>query len=155
MHWTDRTAGGRKCGQPDPETNREDVQTVSKVSITVISGSREKLQFAAMMASVAAVSAYEVTVFISMNALPYFLAANDRAAPAESDIGRLIEEKNVPEFIGLFEQAAELGDAKIHPCSMAIDVMGVGKDELLPFLAEPMGLTKFLSVAEGGQCWSF
>ena len=35
---------------------------MSKVSIVLLSGSREKLQFAAMMASVAAVSAYEVTV---------------------------------------------------------------------------------------------
>ena len=38
---------------------------------------------------------------------------------------------------------------------MAIDVLGVEPDELKPFLAEPMGLTKFLSMAEGGQCWSF
>jgi peroxiredoxin family protein len=131
------------------------VWAVSKVSITVISGSREKLQFAAMMASVAAVSAYEVTVFLSMNALPHFLVSAPRSAPAEGEIGRLIEEKNVPEFVGLFEQAAELGDAKIHPCSMAVDILAIGKDDLLPFLAEPMGLTKFLTAAEGGQCWSF
>lgn len=128
---------------------------MSKVSIIITSGSREKLQFAAMMASVAAVSAYEVTVFISMNALLHFVKDRTPEVPREGEMGELIETKNVPEFLDLFEQAVELGDAKIHPCSMAVDILGVGEDALKPFLAEPMGLTKFLSLAEDGQCWSF
>lgn len=128
---------------------------MSKVSIIITSGSREKMQFAAMMASVAAVSAYEVTVFISMNALPHFVADKTSEVPNEGELGKLIEEKNVPEFLDLFEQAVELGDAKIHPCSMAVDILGVSASELRSFLAEPMGLTKFLSLADDGQCWSF
>ncbi|MEJ2060209.1 MAG: DsrE/DsrF/DrsH-like family protein [Gammaproteobacteria bacterium] len=128
---------------------------MSKVSIIITSGSREKLQFAAMMASVAAVSAYEVTVFLSMNAMPYFANTHEGGAPTEGELGRLMEEKNVPDFMELFEQAVELGDAKIYPCSMAMDVMGIHKDDVKPFLAEPLGLTKFMSMAEGGQCWSF
>jgi peroxiredoxin family protein len=133
----------------------EEAEIVSKVCIVLTSGSREKLQFAAMMASVAAVSTYDVTVFISMNALPYFVEGDTAPAPAEGEMGKLIEEKNAPEFLDLLEQAVELGEAKIHPCSMAVDILGVSEDELKPFLAEPMGLTKFLSLAEGGQCWSF
>ncbi len=135
--------------------NGEGIHTVSKVSIIVLSGSREKIQFAAMMASVAAVSDYEVTVFISMNALLHFVTGESADVPTEGKMGKLMAEKNVPEFLGLFEQAVELGDAKIHPCSMAVDVLGVGADKLKPFLAEPMGLTKFVSLADGGQCWSF
>jgi len=128
---------------------------VAKVSIIIVSGSREKLQFAAMMASVAAVSAYDVTVFISMNALPHFLAEGAPEVPCEGEVGRVMEQKNVPDFLSLFESAVELGGAKIHPCSMAIDVLNVAKGGLRPFLAEPMGLTKFISLADGGQCWSF
>lgn len=108
-----------------------------------------------MMASVAAVSAYEVTVFISMNALAHFLTEEAPDVPCEGEVGRLIETRNVPEFLDLFQQAVELGDAKIHPCSMAMDIMGVSEDQLRPFLSAPMGLTKFVSLAEGGQCWSF
>ncbi|RMF37761.1 MAG: hypothetical protein D6754_08705 [Alphaproteobacteria bacterium] len=128
---------------------------MSKVSITVLSGERERLQFAAMAASVAAVSGFDVTVFLSMNALPHFIAERETPLANEGSFGQLMEGKNLPPFLELFEQAADLGDAKIHPCSMAMDVMAVKRDELLPFLAEPMGLTKFLSVAEGGQCWSY
>ena len=128
---------------------------MSKVSITVLSGSHERLQFAAMAASVAAVSGYEVTVFLSMNALAHFVKERAATSQCEGDFGRLMQGKNVPPFLELFEQAAELGDARIHPCSMAMDVMGVRKDDLLSFVDAPMGLTKFLSVAEGGQCWSY
>lgn len=128
---------------------------VSKVSIVITSGSREKLQFAAMMASVAAVSAYDVTVFLSMNALEYFLVDHSGLAPSEGEMGRLMVEKKAPEFMDLFEQAADLGDAKIYPCSMAMDVMDIKPDDLKPYLQEPLGLTKFMTMAEDGQCWSF
>ncbi len=128
---------------------------LSKISITVLSGNREKLQFAAMAASVAAVSGYEVTVFLSMNALPYFLREGAPEPVSEGPFGDLMAEKNLPPFMDLFESAVELGDARIYACSMAMDVMGIKQDALLPCVAEPMGLTKFLSEAEGGQCWSY
>ena len=128
---------------------------MSKVSVTVLSGSREKLQFAAMTASVAAVSGSDVIVFLSMNALSFFLRENAQAPVNEGPFGELMEQKNMPDILDLFESAVELGDARIYACSMAMDVMGIGREDLKPFVLEPMGLTKFLSEAEGGQCWSF
>lgn len=38
---------------------------------------------------------------------------------------------------------------------MAMDALGATPDKLEPFLAEPLGLTKFLNDAEGGQAWAF
>ena len=126
-----------------------------KMSIVLVSGQREQLQMAAMMASVGAVSGMEVTVFVSMNALRYFLKGSTEAAPADGPMGRLMEEKKAPAFRTLFEQAVELGGAKLHPCTMAMDVMGIEKEALEPYFGEPLGLTKFLSDAQGGQVWSF
>ncbi len=90
-----------------------------------------------------------------MSALPHFLAAGAPAPKAEGAFGKLMKGKNLPPFMERFEQAAELGDAKVHPCSMAMDVMGAHKEDLLPFVGAPMGLTKFMSLADGGQCWSY
>ena len=90
-----------------------------------------------------------------MNALPLFLREGASVPTNEGDFGALMEKKNLPPFLDLFESAVELGDARIYACSMAMDVLGIKKDALLPCVAEPMGLTKFLSEAEGGQCWSF
>jgi peroxiredoxin family protein len=127
----------------------------SKICIVVVSGALERLQMAAMVASVGAVSGNEVRVFLSMNAMPLFLKGSQAAAPAEGPFGALMAGKNVPPFRTLFQQAIELGDAKIHPCSMAMDVMDLDREALEPWLAEPMGLTKFLHDASDSQIWSF
>lgn len=128
--------------------------TSNKISIVVVSGEHERLQMAAMIASVAAVSGNDVSVFLSMNALSHFVKGA-RPPQAEGRFGELMEEKNVPPFKQLFQQAAELGDAKISPCSMAMEILGVEPPQLEAFVGEPMGLTKFLSDAQGGQILSF
>jgi Uncharacterized conserved protein len=110
-----------------------------KLSIVLVSGTREKLQMAAMMASVAAATGTDVYVFLSMNALSYFIKGNSEEAPAEGEMGALMAQKGVPPFKQLFQQAAELGDAKILPCSMALDLLHVGKDDLDPELGPPPG----------------
>ena len=127
----------------------------SRISIVVVSDKREQLQMAAMIASVAAVSGTEVLVFLSMNALRYFVKGAKARAPAEGPMGELMEQKKVMPFQELFAHAVDLGGAKIHPCSMAIDVMGIQPGQLEPFVGEPMGLTQFLDVAATGQVWSF
>jgi peroxiredoxin family protein len=126
-----------------------------KISIVCVSGTREKLQMASMIASVAAATGDEVSVFLSMNALPYFVKGHSVDAPAEGELGALMTQKGVPPFKQLFQQAAELGDAKLLPCSMALDLMKITKDELDPEVGPPTGLTRFLSDAEGGQLLTF
>jgi len=127
----------------------------SKIKIIVVSGAIERLQMAAMIASVGAVSGNEVRVFLSMNAMPFFVKGNRDTPAPEGPFGELMAGKNVPPFRTLFQQAIELGDAKVHPCSMAMDVMGVEPEALEPYLSEPLGLTKFLHDARDSQVWSF
>ena len=127
----------------------------NKICIIAVSGTREHLQMAAMVGSVAAVSGQEVVVFLSMNALPFFIKDKKTKAPNEGEMGALMDTKNVPEFKTLFEHAATLGDAKIYPCSMAMDVLGIKPEDLESFVGEPTGLTKFLAEAQDGQVWTF
>jgi peroxiredoxin family protein len=133
----------------------EHMMAQNKLSIVVVSGSRERLQMAAMVASVGAVSGNDVMVFLSMNALPFFAKGATQDAPSEGPVGELMAKKNVPPFKHLFEQAVELGDAKIHPCSMAMDVLELEPAALESYLGEPLGLTKFLDDCRGAQVWTF
>ena len=126
-----------------------------RINIIVVSGERERLQMAAMVASVGAVSGNEVSVFLSMNALAHFVRGASAPVPNEGEFGALLATKKAPAFKTLFEQAVELGDAKIHPCSMAMDVMGIEPAALEPWLSEPLGLTKFLDDARDAQAWTF
>ncbi len=126
-----------------------------KICVVVVSGTRERLQMAAMVASVAAVSGIEVTIFLSMNAVPYFVKGASADPPNEGAFGDLVVKKKAPDFKTLFRQAVELGDAKILPCSMALDVAGIEADTLEPYLGEPTGLTSFLDRARDAQVWTF
>ena len=126
-----------------------------KISVMVTSNKREQLQMAAMVASVGAVSGNDVSVFLSMNSLNFFVKDSSEKATTEGHMGKLIEEKNVPDFKELFQQAVEYGDAKIFPCSMAVDILGLGQDDLEAYISEPLGLTSFLSDASEGQVWHF
>lgn len=126
-----------------------------KLNIVCVSGTREKLQMAAMMASVAAATGDEVSVFFSMNALQFFVKNRNAEAPVEGEFGTLMSQHGVPPFKQLFHQAAELGDARLLPCSMALDLMKISKDDLDPAFGPATGLTRFLSDAEGGQLLTF
>lgn len=128
---------------------------MGKLHIVCVSGTREKLQMAAMMASVAAATGEEVSVFFSMNAVKYFVKGNTDEAPAEGEFGALLADKGVPPFRQLFQHAADLGDASLLPCSMALDLLKVEKGDLDPSFGPPTGLTKFLSDAEGAQLLTF
>jgi peroxiredoxin family protein len=126
-----------------------------KIHIVCVSGTREKLQMAAMIASVAAASGDEVSVFFSMNAMQYFVKGSSAEPPAEGEFGTLLQTKGVPPFRQLFQMAAELGNATLLPCSMALDLLKVTKDDLDPALGPPTGLTRFLSDAEDAQILTF
>ena len=126
-----------------------------KIDIVCVSGTREKLQMAAMIASVAAAMGDTVSVFFSMNALTHFIKGNTAEAPSEGEFGTLLAKRGVPPFKQLFKQAAELGDAKLLPCSMAMDLLKITKNELDPEFGPPTGLTRFLSDSEGGQLLTF
>jgi peroxiredoxin family protein len=121
--------------------------------ILLCSGEHEKVQMAAMMASVAAVSERPVEVFVSMNAILAF----EKGAPAEARYhgaaySKLLKEKKAPDPLVLFQQGRELGDLKLWACSMALDVKGWELDRLEDGLFDDtLGLTKFLSDAETGQ----
>jgi len=125
-----------------------------QLHIVCVSGTREKLQMAAMIASVAAAGGDTVSVFFSMNALAYFVR-NTIDAPVEGEFGTLLAQKGVPPFKQLFQHAVDLGDAQLLPCSMAVDLLRIAEEDLDPEFSPPMGLTQFLSHSEGGQLLTF
>lgn len=127
----------------------------TSLNIVCVSGTREKLQMASMFAATAAVSGSVVTVFLSMNAIKYFVRDNNQHAPVEGEIGFLMEQKQVPPFEDLFRQAVELGEAKLYPCSMAMEVLGIQDSELHSYIEESVGLTTYLSKIEDGQVMTF
>ncbi|MBF0444131.1 MAG: DsrE/DsrF/DrsH-like family protein [Magnetococcales bacterium] len=122
--------------------------------IMLCSGEHEKIQMAAMMASVGAVSDRKVHVFVSMNAILAF--EKSRTTPESryqgGPISKVMQEKGVPDALELFSQGKMLGELTMNACSMVMDVNGWDMDHLVDDLFDGMeGLTSFLSDAEKGQ----
>ena len=121
--------------------------------ILLCSGEHEKIQMAAMTASIAAVSERPVHVLVSMNAIFVFAknaTAGDRYQGGA--MSRLMLEKKAPDAVDLFGQGKALGDMTVNACSMALDLAAMGLDDLTEGLFDgQMGLTKFLSDAESGH----
>jgi len=121
--------------------------------LLLCSGEHEKIQMAAMMASVAAVSERPVQLFISMNAvLAFKKGIGDDERYHGGTFSKLMREKKAPDAIGLLEQGKALGELTVYACSMALDVAVLQISDLVDDLFEgPLGLTKFLSDAESGD----
>lgn len=125
--------------------------------ILLCSGEHEKLQMAAMTASVAAVSERPVSIFVSMNAIFDFEAGLEPDQRYKG--GRMsdtLKERKAPDAVDLLRQGKELGEMKVWACSMALDVLSWDTGNLVEGLFDgPMGLTRFLSDAEDGQLVTF
>lgn len=122
--------------------------------IMLCSGEHEKIQLAAMVASVAAVSDRPVEVFVTMNAL---LAFERGKSPAERYAGGhfhdLFMVNKVPDAVELFGQGKMLGELKMWACSMVLDLKHwTCETHLTEDLFDgAAGLAKFLAYAEDGE----
>lgn len=126
-----------------------------KIHIVCVSGTREKLQMAAMFASVSVACDVPVTVFFSMNALLPFVKGRTCKLEGEGEFGDLLQQQGVPPFKQLFQMATELGDAQLLPCSMAIDLLKIEEKDLVDGFGPPTGLAHFINMSEGGQLLTF
>jgi len=121
--------------------------------VVLCSDEHEKIQMAAMLVSVAAVSDRAVNLFISMNALLVFKKG---IADAErlhgGTMSRLLREKKAPDPITLLRQGKMLGQLSVYACTMALDLTGLKLGDLEPDLFDDqLGLTKYLADAEAGE----
>lgn len=122
--------------------------------ILLCSAERERVQMAAMTASIAAVSERTVHVFVSMGAIEVFAKTPPHTAryARHASFSAVLEQNNTPDPITLLEQGKLLGEVRVYACSMVMDVLGWDDDALVEGLFDGQrGLTKFLSDAEDGQ----
>ena len=109
-----------------------------------------------MVASVAAVSGTSVLIFVSMDAVTKFRKdLPDAERMTGGPISEIMRRKKVPDFLDLFRQGKEFGDLKIYACSMALDILGLNKNDLVDVVDDDSGLAQFLSEAAGGQILHF
>ena len=127
-----------------------------KLAIMIVSEEYEKSHVASMIASVAAVSGIDVSIFVTGNAVFNFLKKNvEKKNFTGGKLYNLIKEKKATLFYELFDQAKMLGGLKIYVCSMVMDICGLEKDDLIDIVDDHLGLAAFLGIMEGAETITF
>ncbi len=132
-------------------------ELVARLSIIVFSGTEDKLIPLGVISQAAAALGYEVKIFATGWALlrllkrpaePTWPKEFESMVPA---LAKGMQAANVPSWVEMLKQAKSMG-AKVYACSMMAQVMGLKKEDFDPALVDDVvGVTTFLTEAEGGQ----
>jgi len=127
-----------------------------KLAIIIASEEYEKSHVASMIASIAAVSGVEVSIFVTMNAVYNYLKETvEKKNFTGGKLYEQIKEKKASMFYELFDQAKMLGGLKIYVCSMVMDILKIEKEDLLDIVDDHLGLAAFLGIMEGAETITF
>ena len=129
------------------------------LAIVLFSGTDDKLNAAAVMASGAAALGRPVHIFLQYWGLDAFRAdriKNDHGLAAEAGaegkaaVDALRAEGQAPWYETL-AMAKELGGVEIQACSLSMDLLNIEQDALDPLVDGVEGVAAFFIAAEDGQ----
>ncbi len=147
----------------------------NKLSMVVFSGDMDKVMSAFIIATGAAASGMDVTMFFTFwgfkaiqrdgtmtgtSLMGKMLGIMNRGGldaigPSRLNMGgmgrwmfkKMMKSKNVASLHELRDLAVELG-VKMMPCQMTMDVMEINCGQLIPQTTEPVGVAKFIEEAQ-------
>jgi peroxiredoxin family protein len=127
----------------------------STLSIVLFSGTDDKLTAAAVLVVGAAAMGRTVDVLLQYWALDAFradrISKDHGVAPEAGSRGlELVQRHGSEHWSELFRQAKELGEVHLHACSLSMEILGIGKDELDPLVEDVEGVASFFATAGDG-----
>jgi peroxiredoxin family protein len=135
----------------------------NRLSMVVFSGTVDRLYPVAIMASGAVAMGMDVDIFLTFYGLEAFRNGRPQTnqkmdlnypeiAPM---LAQMMKAKNVPSWYQMLLQAKEMGNVKVHACSMTLDLMGLSKKDLDPIIDDIVGVGEFVSNAKEGEITLF
>jgi peroxiredoxin family protein len=160
---------------PQPEAAR------SKLSMIVFSGDMDKVMAAFIIATGAAATGMEVVMFFTFWGLNAIRTGRptgrgffgrllgvmnrggiERLGPSRFNFGGvgrwmfkvMMRQHRVTPLPELRQMAVDLG-VEMLPCGMSMDVMEIGREDLIPEVTEPVGVATFIEHAQQSQTTLF
>jgi peroxiredoxin family protein len=130
----------------------------SPLAITLFSGTDDKLQAAAVLTAGAAAVGRPVHIFLQYWALEAFRSNRDatlQLAPEAGEKGRQavidLAAAGQASWKETLEQAKAIGEVEIQACSLSMDLLHLGQEDLDPLVDGVEGVTAFWLAASEGQ----
>lgn len=120
---------------------------MAKIMLICDSGATDKLQTVALVASGAITSDYEVLIFFMHDAV-YALKKDASPEPEVTSvfpevadkINQARKEKKLVHWKDLLEDLKDLGELRVVACVQITEILGLEKDDLLPFVDDIAGV---------------
>jgi peroxiredoxin family protein len=132
--------------------------TEPTLSIALFSGTDDKLNGAALLTAGAAALGRKVDILLQYWALDTFRAGNptkDHGLAPEAGpdgaaaVQRLAAAGGGQHWSAVLAQAKELGEVRVHACSLSMDLLGLTQSDLDPLVDDVEGVTAFMLAADG------
>jgi peroxiredoxin family protein len=131
--------------------------------MVVFSGTVDRLYPVAIMASGAVAMGMDVDIFATFYGLEAFRNGQPQKnqkmdvnyAEIAPMLASMMKAKNVPSWYSMLLQAKEMGNVRVHACSMTLDLMGLKKEDLDPIVDDVVGVGEFVSNAKEGEITLF
>jgi peroxiredoxin family protein len=126
----------------------------STLSLVLFSGTDDKLGAAAVLTAGAAAMGRKVNVFLQYWALDAFRAdkvlKDHGVAPEAGPEGaQLMQRHGGQHWSEIFRQAKDIGEVKIHACSLSMEMFGLEVADLDPLVDGQEGVASFFMDVEG------
>jgi len=133
------------------------------MSIILFSGTVDKMMAASVMASGGVMMGMNVDIFVTYYGLNSLLKENvetntrfskdfdEMAGPMMA----MMKQKHMPSWYDTLKQAKEMGNVKIHGCTMTAELMGQKKENYDPIIDDMVGVATFVDAAQNSQVTLF
>jgi peroxiredoxin family protein len=128
------------------------------LSIALFSGTDDKLSAATLLVVGAAALGRKVDILLQYWALDAFRAGNltkDHGLAPEAGpdgavaVRRLLASGGGQHWSAVLAQAKQLGEVRVHACSLSMDLLGLDRGDLDPLVDDVEGVTAFMLAADG------
>jgi peroxiredoxin family protein len=124
------------------------------LSLVLASGTDDRLTGAAVLAVGAAAMGRNVEILLQYWALDAFRAdrimKDHGLSPEAGPEGTASWQQHAgTHWSELLRQAREVGNVAIHACSLSMDVLGIGAEDLDPLVDDVRGVAAFMASAHG------
>ncbi len=126
-----------------------------KMSIIVFSGTVDKLMAASTLATGGAAMGMDVDLFVTFWGLNAFrkdqvhtnMKISADFAEFREPMMKAMQEKNVPHWLDVLNQAKEIGNIRVRACSQTMEMFGWTLDDLDPIVEDVTGVAVFVDEA--------
>jgi peroxiredoxin family protein len=133
------------------------------MSIILFSGTVDKMMAASVMASGGVMMGMNVDIFFTYYGLNSLLkenvGTNNRFSKDFDELAgpmmAMMQLKHMPSWYDTLKQAKEMGNVKVHGCTMTAELMGQKKENYDPIIDDMVGVATFVDTAQNSQVTLF